>query len=449
MRKLLAAVLFAVPATCLAQAKPHVLVISIDGMRPDYVTAADAHGLKIPTLRAFLHDGAYADGVQGVIPTFTFPSHTTLMTGAWPNVHGVHNNTRFDPEGTLNNAPILEYSTIKVPTLWGVAKRAGYTVATVGWPVTTHGDKDFDYLMPANPTFEGGDTDGATGVAEKPGEHLDHPAGLREQFASSLPPNPEVDDKRFAWTMEILKRYKPTFMTTHLVNLDHQEHLHGPFSAEANASLEVIDGEVAKIIALERSIDPRAYIVIVSDHGFFPIEQRVNLGVLFVKAGLIRMKGDKGAEVASWDAQLWNSGGTAAAILHDPKDEATKAKVKALLDEAAKDPAYNIAKVLTTDQVAKLGGGYPEAAFVVEFKSGTTAGGARRGEVVAAAPGTGTHGFLPQHPELRASFLITGPDVAKGRDLGVIDMRQIGPTLAKIMQVKLPAATEPPVHYAK
>ena len=58
-----------------------LLVISIDGMRPDYVSAADQHGLKIPNLRRVSATGAHARGVRGVLPTVTYPSHTTMMTG--------------------------------------------------------------------------------------------------------------------------------------------------------------------------------------------------------------------------------------------------------------------------------------------------------------------------------------------------------------------------------
>jgi predicted AlkP superfamily pyrophosphatase or phosphodiesterase len=77
---------FAMVWPTLAQEKtaPLLVVISVDGLRPDYVTAADAHGAKVPHLRKFLHEGTYAQGVTGVIPTVTYPSHTTLMTGeAW------------------------------------------------------------------------------------------------------------------------------------------------------------------------------------------------------------------------------------------------------------------------------------------------------------------------------------------------------------------------------
>ena len=60
------------------------------------------------------------------------------------------------------------------------------------------------------------------------------------------------------------------------------------------------------------------------------------------------------------------------------------------------------------------------------------------------SPGTlGSHGFSPDYPEMRASFFIAGPGIAHHRDLGLIDMRQIAPTLAQLMSVRLPAAAQP------
>ena len=52
----------------------------------------------------------------------------------------------------------------------------------------------------------------------------------------------------------------------------------------------------------------------------------------------------------------------------------------------------------------------------------------------------GMHGYLPDQPEMRSSFFLIGPDIAAGRALGDIDMRQIAPTLATIMHVSLPQA---------
>ena len=61
-----------------------VLMISIDGLKPEYVTHAAEHGLHIPTLQRFLEEGAYAEGVIPVLPSVTYPDHTTLITGVWP-----------------------------------------------------------------------------------------------------------------------------------------------------------------------------------------------------------------------------------------------------------------------------------------------------------------------------------------------------------------------------
>ena len=47
-----------------------------------------------------MKSGAYAEGVRGVVlPTVTYPSHTTLITGVWPSKHGIWNNVAFDPFG--------------------------------------------------------------------------------------------------------------------------------------------------------------------------------------------------------------------------------------------------------------------------------------------------------------------------------------------------------------
>ena len=57
-----------------AQTGP-VVLLSIDGPKPDYVIEAGRHGLKIPHLRKLMADGAYATGLRGVLPTVTYPSH--------------------------------------------------------------------------------------------------------------------------------------------------------------------------------------------------------------------------------------------------------------------------------------------------------------------------------------------------------------------------------------
>ncbi len=146
----------------------------------------------------------------------------------------------------------------------------------------------------------------------------------------------------------------------------------------------------------------------------------VLVNVLLANAGLITLRPGpltKGTSpVQSWDAQAWESGGIAAIMLRNPSDAAVRAKVKKLLDTIAADPQYGIDRVLTHDELVKRGG-YPNAAFLVDFKPGWSAAGGFRGDAVKDAPSTGTHGYLPDHPELRSTFMVIGSGVARGRDL--------------------------------
>src|ERR1700728_246483 len=111
-----------------------LLVISIDGMRPDYVSAADRHGLKIPNLRRILATGAHASGVRGVLPTVTYPRHTTLMTGVWLAKHGIYANTTFDPLGKNLSGWDWYSEDVRVPTLWEAATQAGVVGGSVWLP---------------------------------------------------------------------------------------------------------------------------------------------------------------------------------------------------------------------------------------------------------------------------------------------------------------------------
>jgi predicted AlkP superfamily pyrophosphatase or phosphodiesterase len=108
-----------------------VVLLSIDGLKPDYVLEADRHGLKVPNLRKLAADGAFATGVTGVTPTVTYPSHTTLVTGVSPAEHGILNNSPFDPHGTNVNGWSWYAEDIRVPTLWDAATEAGLVTANV------------------------------------------------------------------------------------------------------------------------------------------------------------------------------------------------------------------------------------------------------------------------------------------------------------------------------
>ena len=135
----------------------------------------------------------------------------------------------------------------------------------------------------------------------------------------------------------------------------------------------------------------------------------------------------------------WETGGSAAIVLKDAQDNATLGEVRALLAKLSADPADGIDRVLEAEELHKRGG-YPNASFFVSLKPGWRTGASMTGPVVAKVKPGGTHGQLPDVPELRAAFFVVGPGIPAGRNLGLIDMRDVAPTLAKEAGLALPAA---------
>jgi predicted AlkP superfamily pyrophosphatase or phosphodiesterase len=114
--------------------------------------------------------------------------------------------------------------------------------------------------------------------------------------------------------------------------------------------------------------------------------------------------------------------------------------VRALLESLKADEHNGIDAILEGDAI-KQRGGFAGASFLVVMKLGFYASAEPAGDVVSELPGTpGSHGFSPEFPEMRASFFVAGPGIARRRDLGVIDMRQIAPTVAQLLQIRLPGA---------
>ncbi|HWB31796.1 MAG TPA: ectonucleotide pyrophosphatase/phosphodiesterase [Acidobacteriaceae bacterium] len=434
-----------------AQTGRPVLMISVDGMRPDYVTHAAEHHLHIPNLLRVLAQGAHAEGVQGVFPTVTYPSHTTLVTGVWPARHGILNNAIFDPERRMHDSWYWYNGQIKVPTLWSAAHSAGLSTASVGWPVTVDADC-IDYLIPeywrgasaADPTNP--DDRMLMDAVSRPDNELRQIAErTATPYMNGNDTTIDGDEAKTIYSLDILRRHRPRFMTIHLSSLDEEEHMHGPFSPEADKDLERIDGMIGRLVTQELANDPDAVIAIVSDHGFADISRATNLFIPFIQAGLVQAapsSKDGAPRILSWKAEPWLAGGMAAIILHDPSDAATTAQVRGILDKLAADSDSGVARILNAEQMQRLGG-FPGAAFVVTLKPGYVTGPGIAGPLVTAIPHGGTHGYDPTAvPEMRSSFFILGKGVLAGKDLGVVDMRQIAPTIAGLLGISLPDAAQ-------
>ena len=424
-----------------ANANP-VLMISVDGLRPLDVIDAPARGINVPNLRAFMTDGAYASGVKNVLPTVTYPDHTTLITGVWPDVHGIGNNVKFDPLGKNYEGWYWYSSDIKVPTLWDAVHNSGKVVASLDWPVSVD-NPSIDYDVPEYwRAFQPDDLKIIHALTTRGlPESLEKATGM--PVSAMFAETPASDLARAKFAGALYAQVKPEFMTVHLVSIDGNQHEFGPDTPQAHEAIETDDAAVGALVAAARAAQPDVVVVVVSDHGFAPVEHDVNLMVPFIEAGLITVDPTT-HKITDWKAEPWDAGGSEAVVLKDPNDAAVKKQVADLLRKLAANPANGIAQVIDKQTVSKMGGDV-QASFWVDFKPGYEGGRQLVSAMVTAGSIKGTHGYFPTHPEMRATFMIEGPGIPKGKKLGEIDMRAIAPTVAKVMGVSLATAKQKPL----
>lgn len=426
--------------TAAAAARP-VLMISVDGLRPADVLDADARGLKVPNLRRIAHEGVYATGVKDALPSVTYPNHTTLVTGVWPARHGIASNTTFDPLRRNLEGWYWYNPDIKVPTLWDAVHDKGGIVASLGWPVTVDA-RSIDYNLPEYWRAKIAEDVKLAHALATPGLPEAIAARAHVSLSDIADVTPAADEAKAKAAIALVELKHPQFFTLHLSSLDHIQHLFGPGSPEAHDALERIDSEVGDIVAAARRAEPELVVAIVSDHGFAPVQHDINLGAAFVGSGLIRLN-DAGAPVA-WDAAPWPSGGSAAVVLARRDDPALRVKVAALLQALAADPASGVGRIISREEIAAMGGA-PDADFFVDARIGYEFGPKLQGPLVTAGTQKGTHGYLPDHPEMRSTLLVEGPGLPVHGSLGEVDMRDIAPTLAVLMGVNLPTADGRPL----
>jgi arylsulfatase A-like enzyme len=389
-------------------------------------------GIRIPHLQRLLREGAHATAVTSVLPSLTYPAHTTLVTGVAPARHGVVANRPFRT-GLGEAAGWYWYAEdIRVPTLWDAARAAGLSTGAVDWPVTvgariTWNVAQFWSSEPDDPKLRRAlSTPGL--LADLESRLGSYPMG----YAYGL----EEDRRRTAFSVRLLRTRKPSLQLSYLSGLDEIQHTHGFGSPEALAALEEIDGLVGRLReAAEAAGGGQACVAVVSDHGFTTTTRELDLSEALRRAGLSAT----GDGVDGGRTMAWTAGGTAAVMMRDPADAATRVRLHRALEALARDPENGIAQVLTGTE-ARSAGGFPAAAFVVAMRPSFRVVDRVDGSLRRSGPPEGTHGHLPQEKAMDATFLVAGPRIPAGLDLGRIDMRDVAPTLAGLLGLEMPTA---------
>jgi len=369
-------------------AKQPLVVISVDGMDNRYLHNADQLGLKIPNLRRLMREGQVSRGVIGVVPTVTWPSHTTIITGVDPVTHGILSNWR--PPGDR----FLDYPQIKAPTLLGAAHNAGLTIATINWPVTVNAPVDWNL-----PEFfekrDGG------GMDLRAIETKTKPADLVAKISADEPSFPQewMDDRtRTLAAVWILRHQNPNLLFMHLVDLDSAAHENAPFSREANATLERIDQLIGEVKA---ALPAGSALSIVSDHGFERVDRIVN-----VKSVL--------PDVV-----------TAGAVVIAPDE-----KTAAALRDLKKDPKYGIGREIPKEEYERFPSNLPKnPTAVFESAEGVMFGTTKNGELTGKPGEIGNHGHWPMR--YRSVYVMWGTGISH-QDLPEFSIKEIAAKLASV-----------------
>lgn len=230
------------PPAARAGLKPILILVSLDGWRWDYLERA-----QVPRLRALARAGVRSEGLIPPFPSKTFPSHYTIVTGLYPEHHGIVSNNMID-------ARIGQRFSMSAPTaqdtrwwggepMWITAQRQGHTTASMFWP--------------------GSDVEISGG----------RPTHWRK-YDHNLPNRDRVDQV-LRW-LQLPDADRPTFITLYFSDVDDAGHEFGPESKEVLETAVELDVEIGALIdGVNRlKLQQAVNYVIVSDHGMSQISTR-------------------------------------------------------------------------------------------------------------------------------------------------------------------------------
>ncbi|KAJ3333166.1 hypothetical protein HDU76_010920 [Blyttiomyces sp. JEL0837] len=224
------------PPSIVPPESPLLLLISMDGLRSDYLS----RGLT-PHLDWIAKQGVRAKHLTPSFPSVTFPNHYTIVTGLYPESHGIVGNVFFDP--VLNDTFV--YVDPKKNTngkwwggepIWVTAQKQGLRSATCMWPGSEAP------IGGVYPTY-----------------------GLKFNATMSLD---EKSTQILSW-LDLPSESRPHFLTLYVSDIDHAGHMYGPNSTQVNQALVSVDEMMGKLVGglKSRGLLSKINLMIVSDHG--------------------------------------------------------------------------------------------------------------------------------------------------------------------------------------
>ena len=372
------------PNSAAAQNQHYVVLVSLDGFRWDYAARDGAKNLL-----ALGKQGVWAP--QGMLPSYpslTFPNHFTIVTGLYPEHHGLVANGFWDESKQARYAiadpqAVTDGSWYSGVPLWSLAESQGMRTACLFWPGSE-----------------------AKIAGYQPTYYL--------RFDDTIDETARIGQV-LTW-LRLPAADRPHFITLYYAEPDHEGHAFGPDAPETRAAELKVDGLVGKLKAGLDATGLPIDLVVVSDHGMVKVE-----------GGWITL--DQFADLAGFE--------TAGALLYG-KTEADRARVYNQLKKASSQFMVFRRKDLPAGLHYSEN---PRAGDPVVVATGPYA---IRAHAPPAGkpdhpPTAGMHGFDPRRlPEMKASFFAAGPDIVPGKTVAPFENVNLFPWLAHMLGLQTP-----------
>ena len=359
--------------------KQTVLLISLDGFRRDFLDR-DAP----PALNALASDGVVSEWMQPSFPSLTFPNHYTIVTGLYPEHHGIVSNTMYDTAFkagfSISGPGATESRWWGGEPIWVTAEKQGVRSASFFWV-------------------------GSEAVIEgvRPSIYKKYDASMT--FAGRV-------DSVLAW-LRLPEAQRPRIITLYFNEPDHIEHEKGPDSPEAHAAVLGVDSAIARLVTGLRA--QRMYdavdLIVVSDHGMANISPERTIYVTDVTDTLNVRTVDRGPVYMGW-ALNGNNASLVAALNRLPHVQAwLKKDIPARLHFHASDRITPVVALAETGWM--IGVGKP-----------------------TRNRNLGTHGFDNADPLMRALFIAHGPAFKHGVRIPAFPNVDVYSLMTRILDLK-------------
>ncbi len=377
------------PARAPSPAPATAIVISLDGVRHDYLDRA-----RFPALDRIAREGLRASRLVPVYPSSTFPAHVSLATGATPAVHGIVDNRFWDRARRERFDCANDASWIDAEPLWAAAERQGVPAATFFWV--------------------GSETDWRGLGARHREAPFDAKIGEAQKVARIL-----------AW-LDLPERDRPRLVMSWWHGADRAGHAKGPDHPDVARELAGQDRELGALLA---GLDARAAwshttLFVVSDHGMTRAEHSVPLARALQDAD-VRAHWELGMAVAH-------------VFLDDPSDLARAERAIASLAGVRVDRRDALPAALHLSHATRTGDLVVRAEPPYTFAEGGLR--ARAAQLLGAS--RGAHGYAPEHPDMAGIFLAIGRGVPPGARIDAVRMIDVAPTVAQLLGIDPPRDAE-------